>query len=303
MRYLVTGGTGFVGANLVRHLLERGHEVRCVVRKAGKALEGLPVECVEVGLKDEPGQIDQIARVVEGCDGVYHVAGIFDPGPGGEQRMADIHVGATRALLRACDKAGVRRLLVCSSSITVGWGPRERPGDEDSPLDPNTYGRKGALRAYHDTKLESEALAASWSGPTEVVVANPDYIIGAWDVKPTSGQLIISMARGYVPLYPRGGKFFQDADDCAIGHILVFEKGRPGRRYLLGTENLSYREFMGKIARALGRRAPLLPVPNLAMRAAGLAGALRRASLRRPERRRAPPDAAGALPKRAPLLG
>jgi dihydroflavonol-4-reductase len=107
-----------------------------------------------------------------------------------------------------------------------------------------------------------------------VVVANPDYIIGAWDVKPTSGQLIISMARGYVPLYPRGGKFFQDADDCAIGHILVFEKGRPGRRYLLGTENLSYREFMGKIARALGRRAPLLPVPNLAMRAAGLAGAV-----------------------------
>lgn len=273
MDVAVTGGTGFIGANLVRRLLERGDRVRCLIRKKRVALDGLDVGLDTTPLEDTEAGVEALARALDGCEGVYHVAGIFDPSPGGAGRMRAVHVDATRALLRACDLAGVRRLVLCSSSVTVGFGPRHAPGDEDTPLDAGAiYGRDNALRAYHDTKLEAEELAAGWGGPTEAVTVNPDFILGPWDVKPTSGQLIVAMARRWVPVYPKGGKCFQDAGDCAEGHILAMERGQPGRRYLLGNQNLSYREFMRIVADVTGSRGPVAPVPDLAVRAAGLAG-------------------------------
>lgn len=268
MKVFVTGGTGFIGANLIRHLVARGDEVVALVRKANMVLEGLPIQLVEAPITDA----DALAPLVRGCGGIYHVAGLFDASPGGARRMREIHVYGTQALLRAAEREGVPRLVVCSSSVTVGFGPREAPGDEDTPLDPGAiYGTSGALRTYHDTKLQSEQLAASWGG-VEAVIVNPDYILGAWDVKPTSGQLIVTMAKSpFLPVYPKGGKCFQDADDCAIGHILAMEKGVPGRRYLLGNENLSYQEFMTMVAEVTGKRPPILPLPDLAL---GLAGAV-----------------------------
>ncbi|MFN7143818.1 MAG: NAD-dependent epimerase/dehydratase family protein [Myxococcota bacterium] len=267
MRYLLTGGTGFVGANVVRHLLARGDEVVCVVRKPNVCLEGLPVTLNTGSVTD----VDAMARAAEGCDGIFHIAGIFDPGPGGEDAMRTLHVDATKALCAAATKAGVPKLLVCSSSVTVGFGPKDAPGDEDTPLDPaKIYGRTGALRAYHDSKLESERIGAEWGA----VVVNPDYVLGPWDVKPTSGQLLVTIAKGWVPAYPTGGKCFVDADDCAVGHLAAMDKGVPGRRYLLGNHNLSYREFMTLCAEVTGSRAPVLPVPGKALGLAGRVGSL-----------------------------
>lgn len=272
MRVLVTGGTGFIGANVVRHLLARGDEVRCLIRKPRMALEGLPVDLIQLPMVDHPDAIDDLARAMDGCEGVYHVAGLFDPSPGGVQRMRDVHVFGTRSLLRAMEKASVRRMVLCSSSVTVGFGSKENPGNEDTALDPSAiYGTTGALRAYYDTKLQSEQLAAGWNG-VEVVIVNPDFILGAWDVKPTSGQSIVTMARRGVPVYPKGGKCFQDADDCAQGHLLAMDRGVPGRRYLLGNENLSYQEFLTLVATVVGKRPPRLPVPDLAIWAAGQVG-------------------------------
>lgn len=267
MRYLVTGGTGFVGANVVRHLLARGDEVRCVVRKPNLCLEGLPVQIVATPLTD----VDGLARAAEGCEGIFHVAGIFDPGPDGVASMRSLHVDATRTLLAAGKLAGVPKFLLCSSSITIGFGPRESPGDEATPLDPGRiYGTRGVLRAYHDSKLESEHIAAE----AGAVIVNPDFVLGAWDIKPTSGQLLVMMARRSIPVYPRGGKCFIDADDCALGHVHAMDRGQPGRRYLLGNHNLSYREFMTMCAEVAGRRPPMLPVPTRGIAVVGRVGAL-----------------------------
>lgn len=248
-------------------LLERGDEVVCVVRRPNLCLEGLPVTLSTAPL----GDADALARAAEGCEGIFHVAGTFDPGPGGEELMRSLHVDGTRAVLRAAALAGVPKVLVCSSSITCGYGPKAAPGDEETPLDPGkVYGRSGALRVYHDSKLASEALARE----AGAVVVNPDYVLGAWDVKPTSGQLLLSIAKGRMPVYPRGGKTFVDAVDCAWGHVFALERGRPGRRYLLATESLSYREFMGRCAAVAGVRPPLLPVPDLALGLLGRVGGL-----------------------------
>ena len=272
MRYAVTGATGFLGANLVRHLLAAGHEVLALIRKPNALIADLSIRTEAIPI-DGSAQ-EALTATLRGFDGVFHLAGIFDPSPGGADRMAAVHVDAPAALGAASAAAGVPRLVFCSSSITVGFGSRDRPGDEDSALDPSSaYGKSGALRAYHDTKLEAERIVAGFSD-LEGVTVNPDFIIGPWDIKPTSGQLLLSMARGRMPVYPRGGKCFQNASDCARGHLLAMEKGRRGRRYLLGSHNLSYLEFMAMVAHVVGCRTPKLPLPNWVTTSGGFVGRL-----------------------------
>ncbi len=267
MRVFVTGATGFVGANVVRALLARGDTAVCPVRKANRCVEGLDLTLVTGDLADRM----VMAAAMEGCEGVLHVAGTFEPGPGGAERMLALHVDATAALLGAAKDAGISRFVTCSSSVTVGFGGRECPGDEDTPYDADaTYGKTGGFRAYHDTKLAAERITADAGG----VIVNPDYVLGAWDVKPTSGQLLVSVAKGIVPAYPKGGKCFIDAGDCALGHILALERGVPGRRYLLGNWNASYREFMALCAEAAGRTPPFLPVPSRLISVSGRIGSL-----------------------------
>jgi dihydroflavonol-4-reductase len=278
MRVLVTGATGFLGANVIRHLLARGDSVRCTVRDTspGLCLAGLDVDRVWVSLSDADG----LAKALDGVEGIYHVAGTWDPGPNGRDRMHAVHVEATRALCEAALVAGVRRLVFCSSSVTVGFGSRLAPGNEETPLGDldSVYGVNTPLRWYHDTKLEAEALVGSFvERGLETVVVNPDYVVGAWDLKPTSGGLIVAMARHPVPFYPPGGKCFVDADDCAAGHLAAMDKGEPGTRYLLGNHNLSYLEFMAVVAEQVGRKPPSIAVPRGALAAAGvLGGRLRR---------------------------
>jgi len=274
MNVLVTGATGFVGANVVRHLLARGDVVRCTVRDTspGLCLAGLDVERVRVSLSDG-GALD---RALDGIEGIYHVAGTWDPGPEGRTKMHAVHVQATNSLCEAALKAGARRLVLCSSSVTVGFGPRSAPGHEGTAIDDldKVYGRDVPLRWYHDTKVEAESLVRSFiPRGLETVIVNPDYVVGAWDLKPTSGGLIVAMAKRRVPFYPPGGKCFVDADDCAAGHLAAMDQGVPGERYLLGNHNLSYQEFMTVVASQVGRRPPRIRVPLKALSAAGALGA------------------------------
>jgi dihydroflavonol-4-reductase len=277
LRVCVTGATGFIGANLIRALLDRGDTVRCLIRAPNRCVEGLDVELVTVPLVPaDDAAADALAAAIDGCEGIYHLAGLFDPSPGGIERMAAVHVDATQALVAAGKRAGARRMVLCSSSVTVGFGPMAAPGDEDTVFDPGAiYGEAGPLRAYHDTKREAEEWVTA-QDQIEGVIVNPDFILGPWDVKPTSGQLIVSMARRWMPFYFRGGKCFQAASDCAQGHIAAMERGEVGRRYLLGSHNLSYRDFMGVVAEVVGRRPPAAPMPAMALGAAGLVGRMAR---------------------------
>jgi len=274
MEVLLTGATGFVGANVARHLLSRGDSVRATVRdsSSGLCLAGLDLQRIRVGLEDT----DRLAKALDGVEGIYHVAGTWDPSPSGRQRMWSVHVDATKSLCEAALLAGVRRLVLCSSSVTVGFGSIQAPGNEDTPITnlDAVYGVDVPLRWYHDSKLEAERVVRSFAQRgLETVIVNPDYVVGAWDIKPTSGGLIVAMARRRVPFHPPGGKCFIDADDCAAGHLAAMDNGAVGRRYLLGNWNLSYGEFMASVARAVGRKPPSIEVPASLLGAAGVLGA------------------------------
>lgn len=272
MKYVLTGATGFLGANLLYYLQNLGHDVHCIVRKPNFLVENKDATLHTIPLTENPADIDKLAKVMDGADGVFHLAGLFDPSPQGRELMTQVHVFGTRALLRAAEIAGVKRFLTCSSSITVGFGDLDSPGNENSPVNiSQTVGVSGALRWYFDTKKQAEEITLGWES-METVVVNPDYILGAFDVKPTSGQMIVTMAKRGIPFYPAGGKCFLGAEDCARAHLAAMEKGRNGQRYLLGYHNYSYREILEKMAKITGRRAPILSMPTRAMKLAGRVG-------------------------------
>lgn len=275
MKVFVTGATGFIGSHVVRAHLKKGDQVRCLVRENSPnlALQGLEVEKVNASLL-EP---DSLLKAIDGCDAIQHVAGIFDPGPGGNKRMREVHVTGTSNLLKAAEKAQIGGFVLCSSSITMGWGTKESPADEFSPLPDadRVYGINTALRNYFETKLESEKLVLeACQRGLHAMIVNPDYVIGDWDIKPTSGSMILTIAKyGWIPVYPLGGKCFIDAADCGTGHVLALEKGLPGQRYLLGVQNLSYQEFMTKIAKVVKGHRPIFGLPKTATSILGLLGA------------------------------
>ena len=172
-------------------------------------------------------------------------------------------------MLRAAEQAKVRRFVHRSSSVTVGFTktePNPENDCEDWGINPNDliYGTTGALRHYYNTKKQSEDLVLAKE--LDTVVVNPDYILGPWDVKPTSGQMILSLCKGRLPVYPKGGSAFFGADDCATAHIAAMEKGTRGERYLLGAHNLTYRELLTKSATVLGKNPPRFAIPKIGTR-------------------------------------
>jgi dihydroflavonol-4-reductase len=244
----VTGANGFLGYHLVRQLRDRGQPVCALARRSRPELDalGIPIRALDD---------------LDGVETIAHVAGTFAMHGAFRETMTEANVRTTERLLRSG-----RRIVLCSSSATIGFGPREAPGTEDTPLDPRVYG-DGPLRAYCDSKLEAEALVLGAGG----TVVNPDYVVGSHDFGPTSGSLLLMLARGRLPFWPRGVKCFQAVDDCVAGMAAAIDRGAPGRRYFLGGENLRYRTFLEIGAVAVGVRPPRLPLPHeLAARVAAI---------------------------------
>lgn len=275
MRALVTGASGFVGSHVARALAERGAEVRALCRAAPPD-HALVAEHAAADLRDA----DAVARALSGCEVVVHAAALYSYDRADRAAMREVNVEGTRSLLEAAARAGVRRVLVTSSATTCGPVHGRVADEDDSPS-------RGQLRvAYKRTKLEAErvALDAAAQG-MDVVVVNPTAVVGPGDHRPTpTGRMVEGVATGRIRAYvPSAGLNIVAVGDVAAGHALALERGRAGRRYILGGENLSLRELFAHIAAAAGRPAPALPVPWSVVLSAAHAAALGARLLRRPQ--------------------
>jgi dihydroflavonol-4-reductase len=269
----VTGATGLVGNNVVRQLRDEGVEVTALVRSAGPAtdrcLADLPVRVVEGGLADEAA----LARAVDGVACVIHAAAQVHVGWHHAAAMREANVEGTRRVARAARQAGAR-LVHVSSVDAIGIRPDGRPADEETPC--------GGLPPcpYVVTKRDAEAaVLEEVDRGLDAVIVNPVYMIGPWDWKPSSGRMLLEVAAGRGLFAPPGANDFVDVRDVAAGIRAARDRGRTGRRYILGGHGLSYLEAWRVFARATGRRPPLGTAPRIAVRAAGwfgdLAGRLR----------------------------
>ena len=261
MKALVTGATGFVGSAVMRRLLARGWQVRTLVRATSdrRNLDGFDVELCTGDLSD----VDALRRAVDGMDAVFHVAAdyrLWVPDPAA---MYATNVDGTRHLMQAALEAGVPRIVYTSSVATLGLDPAGDAADETTPV---TLG--DMIGPYKRSKFLAEQVVSDMVNEAglPVVIVNPSTPLGANDIRPTpTGQLIVDAATGRMPAYVDTGLNFVHVDDVAEGHILAFETGTIGGRYILGAENLTLRDLLERLAALTGRPPPRIKLPHWAV--------------------------------------
>jgi len=250
----LTGGTGFVGANLARTLVERGWQVRALARPGSdrRNLDGLPVEIVEGDLLDA-----DLAPKIGPVDALFHVAAHYSLFRAERAALMRSNVDGTRNVLAAARAAGAARVVYTSSVAAIGV-KHGGTADESYQSPPGDL-----IGAYKLSKYlaEQEALAAARAGQ-DVVIVNPTTPIGPWDRKPTpTGEIFVRFLTGHMPAVVDTGLNLADVRDVATGHLLAYERGRSGERYILGGENLPLRTLLDRVGAEAGRRAPRLSVP------------------------------------------
>jgi dihydroflavonol-4-reductase len=257
MRALVTGATGFVGSAVARALVGAGWQVRVLVREGSdrRNLRGLPVEVVVGDLTD----VASLDCAVTACDALFHVAADYRLGAFEPAQLYQTNVEGTRNILGAARQAGVARVVYTSSVATIGLPDDGSPGNEATPA-----GLADMIGHYKRSKYLAEQLVRdSAQTGVPVIIVNPSTPIGPGDVKPTpTGQIVLDAASGRMPAYVDTGLNVVHVDDVAAGHLLAFERGRVGERYILGGEDMTLREILGEIARLSGRRPPRIRVPH-----------------------------------------
>lgn len=249
---LVTGATGFLGWHVARKLLNRGYRVRALARDLSRLRE-LEAEPVQGDLRDA----ESLRRAVAGCSLVYHVAADYRLWAKNPDELYRSNVDGTRNLLDAARAAGVERVVYTSTVGCIGV-PAGGIGDEKQPVSLDEM--KGA---YKRSKFLAEEMALEFArGGFPVVVVNPTAPIGDHDFKPTpTGRIVVDFLKGKMPAYVDTGLNVVDAGDTAEGHLLACEKGTPGERYILGSENLTLQQILAKLAEISGRPAPRVQIP------------------------------------------
>jgi dihydroflavonol-4-reductase len=250
----VTGGTGFVGANLVRVLLAHGWAVRALARAGSdrRNLDGLPLEVVEGDLNDP-----DLARTIGEADAVFHAAAHYSLYRADREALLRSNVDGTRNVLAAARAAGVPRTVYTSSVAAIGVR-HGAPADETYQSPPERL-----IGAYKRSKYLAEGVAreAADAGQ-DVVIVNPTTPIGAWDRKPTpTGEIFVRFLNGKMWAMVETGLNFVDVLDVARGHLLAYDKGRSGERYILGGENLALKTLLQRVGAIVGRPAPSIAVP------------------------------------------
>lgn len=257
MKAFITGATGFVGSHVARALAAEGAELRLLVRPTSRAdnIADLRAE-VAVGDLCEP---ESLKKAMAGCEFVFHVAADYRLWVRDPEQMYRANVEGTRAVIRAAQESGVRRVIYTSSVATMGFTREGHIAAEDSPVS-----IKDMVGHYKRSKFMAEqiALEAGKSG-ANVVVVNPTTPIGEYDIKPTpTGRIVVDFLQRKFPAYVDTGLNLADVKEVARGHLLAMEKARPGERYILGGENLTLKQILDKLAALTGLPSPRMKVPH-----------------------------------------
>lgn len=258
MKVLITGGSGFVGSAVVRKLIFRGHDVRVLVRHSSPLdnLEGLDVE-LAFGDLIEPQSVQQ---AMTGCEAVIHVAADYRIWVPQADKMFQANVDGTQNVLDGAIAAGIRRLVYTSSVATLGLPKGECAANEDTPIETTDL-----IGPYKTSKYVADKLVTKSAGGSamEIVIVHPSTPIGPRDIRPTpTGKIVIEAASGRMPAFVDTGLNVVHVDDVAEGHALALERGLPGRRYILGGENMTLAEILRAIAEIVHQKAPKVRIPH-----------------------------------------
>ena len=255
MKLLVTGGTGFLGSHLVPRLVSAGHEVRVIGRSRPTGPGADTVEYIPGDLRDR----EAVRRALEGVEALYHLAGLVSFQDKDARRMYELHVDRTRELLAAAREAGVKRIILASTSGTIAVSREERVGTEADPYPIEVVGRW----PYYLSKIYEEKLALEYcrQHALPLVVLNPSLLMGPGDDRLSSTWTVLKFLQGEIPAMPGGGMSFVDVRDLADAFVNALTRGEVYGRHLMGV-NLSMWDFFQRLERLTGVSAPRLKLPS-----------------------------------------
>ena len=254
-KVFVTGGTGFVGANLVRLLVQQGYFVYALARANSNLSNLKNIHNVEI-VKGDLNNPDLWQQMV-GCQYLFHVAAHYSLWQKDKDLLYQNNVLGTRNILAAAKRAGVKRTVYTSSVAAIGVGEGAVDETHQSPVEE-------LVGEYKKSKYwsEQEAVRAAASGQ-EVVIVNPSTPVGPMDIKPTptGDDIILRFLRRKMPAYIDTGLNLIDVRDVAWGHLLALHKGKSGERYILGNQNLTLKQILDHLAQITNLPAPNRTIP------------------------------------------
>jgi len=265
MTILVTGANGFIGSHVVRSLLKRDYQVRAFVRPGAnmRNLDGLHVEIVH-------GDLLKVSSVVDaalGCKAIIHAAGLVNTHPLNGWRVWEINfLGATNVFTVA-QMAQVEKIIYTASIFSLGVNTDGQPATENV-ADNLSHLKFAYIASRRAAQAKADKLLAAG---LPIVFIYPTYCIGpgVHDFSASPQRQILAFLRGRMPFYSSGGLNLVDVRDAAEAHVLALERGEIGAKYIVGGENVTFRDLLQRLSRAAGHRAILLPVPQAAMVASG----------------------------------
>jgi dihydroflavonol-4-reductase len=256
-RILITGGTGFLGTQLVRQFLALGENNLKVLASR------VPQWMKDEGVKAVDGSVtnpDDLAKACKNVSAIYHLAGKVSRDNDDAAAMNRVHLEGTRLLCEAAKEAGVPAMILASSSGTIAVSEDERVVDETYPQPVDVLARW----AYYASKYYQERAAiAGFDGDgRRLVIMNPSLLLGPGDERLSSTKPVLDFLARKIPYTPSGGLNFVDVRDAAAAFINALDKGGHQEKYLLGSENMTFAQFFGRLERLSGVSAPMLKVPK-----------------------------------------
>jgi nucleoside-diphosphate-sugar epimerase len=266
MKTLVTGANGLLGHHVVMQLLDRGEEVRVIVRSSKNIF--FDVSKVEL-YQGNFALYDQLAEAALGCDSIIHIAAITATDLLAYNDYHRVNVLGSKIVTDVAKAMEIKNIVFVSTANTVGYGSEVKYSNENQPIQyPFTKS------FYARSKVEAERLFTDLSAEKgmHVVIINPAFMIGSYDTKPSSGKLLLMGYRKRFMLVPRGGKNFVAVTDVATAVCNALTMGRNGERYLAVNENLSFEEFYKLQSRVGEYRQKIILLPDFLLEIAGKAG-------------------------------
>ena len=260
MRVFVTGADGLLGNNMVRLLLDAGHQVKVFIQE-GKDLGYLTDLTIEASYGDLLNY-EQLRDAMKGSEVVINAAAVTDTWPNQGPLYWKVNVDGVKNVIQAVKENQVARLIHVGTANSFGPGNLENPGNETTPFDGARYKLDYITSKYEAQKIVLNEIKEN---NLPAMIVNPTFMIGPYDVKPSSGKMIISVIQGKVPGYAPGGRNFAYVRDVAQAIVNAVTMGRLGECYILGGTNLSYKQMFGKIASIFNVKPPKLGIPAFAV--------------------------------------
>ena len=270
MRVLLLGASGLLGHNVLKQLLQAGHEVHALLRDSSRIQ--LPEE--ELNFQFSIFNFQFLREATEGCEAIVNCIGCTDMSLLHYEDYLPANRDICARLVSLMEEQGITRLVHVSTANTIGYGSPGHPANEQSPMQ-EPFSRSW----YALSKKEGEAVldkAAACHPDWHIVTVHPGFMVGAYDVKPSSGTLLLAAYRRPLMAAPCGGKSFLHVQDAATAIVGALSHGAHGGHYLLTGESLSLKEFYLLQARVCGYRQRCLTLPAWLVRMAGRLGDLLR---------------------------